>query len=72
MSTVPSGETRTKPAGFNATDPGSSDYNWSVIDAVDRDVAGAGPAGLYLTLTGPVPLLGHQPGRPEDRPVCVL
>ncbi len=64
VSTVPSGETRTKPAGFNATDPGSSDYNWSVIDAVDRDVAGAG-LRLYLTLTGPVPLWATNPDAPK-------
>jgi hypothetical protein len=62
-STVPSFASRTKPAGFDAADPGSPDYDWAVMDAVDRDVAGAGMR-LYLTLTAPAPLWATSPDAP--------
>lgn len=52
---TPDDASRTKPAGFDAANPGASGYHWAVLDAIDRDVSGAGMR-LYLTLTEGAPL----------------
>ena len=52
---TPDDSSRTAPRGFDAGNPGASGYNWAVLDAVDRDVSGAG-IRLYLTLMPPAPL----------------
>jgi hypothetical protein len=67
---APADASRTEPAGFNAVNPRASGYRWAVLDAIDRDVAGAGMR-LDLTLTSPAPLWATSPAAPRTDD-CVL
>ena len=69
---------RTKPAHFDAANPGAKAYQgvpiWGVLDAVDRDVSAAGMR-LYLTLTSPAPLWATSADVPaavkkDGCPIC--
>jgi hypothetical protein len=60
---------RTEPAGFDAANPSAPGYNWPELDAIDRDVSGAG-LRLYMTVTGSPPLWAATRPPAEAGKVC--
>jgi hypothetical protein len=52
---APHATSRTEPAGFDASNPGSAGYLWGPLDGVVEAAHAAG-IRLYLTLTSPAPL----------------
>jgi hypothetical protein len=57
----------TKPAGFDASDPGDAQYSWSAFDAEIKAAVGAGLQPLVVILGLPQWARGPNPPPGEDR-----
>ena len=62
---APSPNSRTRPRGFHAGDPGARGYNWRIIDPIVRDAAADG-IQVNFNLGNAAPLWATGPGAPRD------
>jgi hypothetical protein len=61
---APAAGSRTRPRGFNASDPGAYGHGFDVYDEIVRDAKSEG-IGIYFVLTGPAPLWATGSGVPR-------
>ena len=64
--TAPQPNTRKRPSGFDAGDPGAPGYRWGAIDTIVRDAAAEG-IQVELDIGNAAPLWATGSGAPHDR-----